>query len=81
MDATTWTRMARYSKVVNEETTTGVLKLTKAGCSFVDGCRHSLCDDIIRATAVMIGGKRVLVCGYGDVGKDCAFALCGSVTI
>ena len=31
----------------------------------------------MRATDVMIGGKRALVCGYGDVGKGCAFALKG----
>merc|ERR1712012_146209 len=31
-----------------------------------------------RATDVMMGGKRALVCGYGDVGKGCAFALRGS---
>merc|ERR1719198_290804 len=30
------------------------------------------------ATDVMIGGKRALVCGYGDVGKGCAFALRGA---
>ena len=35
----------------------------------VYGCRHSLPDDIMRATDVMIGGKRALVCEYGDVGK------------
>merc|ERR1712141_698575 len=44
----------------------------------VYGCRHSLPDGIMRATDVMIGGKRALVCGYGDVGKGCAFALRGS---
>jgi adenosylhomocysteinase len=32
----------------------------------------------MRATDVMIGGKRALVCGYGDVGKGCAFALRGA---
>merc|ERR1719197_1854057 len=32
------------------------------------GCRHSLVDSINRATDVMLGGKRALVCGYGDVG-------------
>merc|ERR1712187_507853 len=31
-----------------------------------------------RATDVMIGGKRALVCGYGDVGKGCAFAMRGA---
>merc|ERR1712187_19809 len=44
----------------------------------VYGCRHSLPDGIMRATDVMIGGKRALVCGYGDVGKGCAFALRGA---
>jgi hypothetical protein len=32
----------------------------------------------MRATDVMIGGKIAMVCGYGDVGKGCAFALRGS---
>jgi len=32
----------------------------------------------MRATDVMIGGKRVLVCGYGDVGKGSAFAMRGA---
>merc|ERR1711988_1496676 len=44
----------------------------------VYGCRHSLLDGIMRATDVMIGGKRALVCGYGDVGKGCAFAMRGA---
>jgi len=42
------------------------------------GCRQSLPDGIMRATAVMIGGKRALVCGYGDVGKGFAVALRGA---
>jgi adenosylhomocysteinase len=41
------------------------------------GCRHSLLDGINRATDVLIGGKTVVVCGYGDVGKGCAEALRG----
>ena len=44
----------------------------------VYGCRHLINDGIMRATDVMIGAKRALVCGYGDVGKGCAFALRGS---
>jgi adenosylhomocysteinase len=32
----------------------------------------------MRATDVMIGGKRVVICGYGDVGKGCAFAMRGA---
>jgi len=52
--------------------------VTKSKFDNVYGCRHSLPDAIMRATDVMIGGKRALVCGYGDVGKGCAFALRGS---
>ncbi|KAH0885236.1 hypothetical protein HID58_061332 [Brassica napus] len=39
------------------------------------GCRHSLPDGLMRATDVMIAGKVVVVCGYGDVGKGCAAAM------
>merc|ERR1711965_1234074 len=52
--------------------------VTKSKFDNVYGCRHSLPDGIMRATDVMIGGKRALVAGYGDVGKGCAFALRGS---
>merc|ERR1712238_166469 len=52
--------------------------VTKSKFDNVYGCRHSLPDGITRATDVMIGGKRALVCGYGDVGKGCAFALRGA---
>merc|ERR1711862_560421 len=52
--------------------------VTKSKFDNVYGCRHSLPDSIMRATDVMIGGKRALVCGYGDVGKGCAFALRGA---
>jgi adenosylhomocysteinase len=41
------------------------------------GCRHSLIDGINRGTDVLIGGKNVLVCGYGDVGKGCVESLAG----
>merc|ERR1711985_33874 len=52
--------------------------VTKSKFDNVYGCRHSLPDAIMRATDVMIGGKRALICGYGDVGKGCAFAMRGS---
>jgi adenosylhomocysteinase len=39
------------------------------------GCRHSLPDALNRATDVMIAGKKVLVCGFGDVGKGSAMAM------
>ncbi len=41
------------------------------------GCRHSLIDGINRGTDVLIGGKVVVICGYGDVGKGCAESLVG----
>ncbi len=41
------------------------------------GTRHSLVDGINRGTDVLIGGKKVLICGYGDVGKGCAESLAG----
>ncbi|GAA4547621.1 adenosylhomocysteinase [Amycolatopsis samaneae] len=41
------------------------------------GIRHSLVDGLNRATDVMIGGKQVVVCGYGDVGKGAVEALRG----
>jgi adenosylhomocysteinase len=49
--------------------------VTKSKFDNVYGCRHSLPDGLMRATDVMIGGKRALVCGFGDVGKGCASAL------
>merc|ERR1712048_452557 len=52
--------------------------VTKSKFDNVYGCRHSLTDGIMRATDVMIGGKRALICGYGDVGKGSAFALRGA---
>jgi adenosylhomocysteinase len=41
------------------------------------GCRHSLVDGINRATDVLLAGKTVVVCGYGDVGKGSAESLRG----
>ncbi|WP_445440010.1 adenosylhomocysteinase [Corynebacterium argentoratense] len=41
------------------------------------GTRHSLIDGINRATDMLMGGKSVLICGYGDVGKGCAEAMAG----
>jgi hypothetical protein len=32
-------------------------------------CKHSLPDGIMRATDVMMAGKKAVICGYGDVGK------------
>ncbi len=45
------------------------------------GCRESAVDAIRRATDVMLAGKRVVVCGYGDVGKGTAASFKGAGSI
>jgi adenosylhomocysteinase len=49
--------------------------VTKSKFDNVYGCRHSLPDGIMRATDVMLAGKKILIAGYGDVGKGCAQAM------
>jgi len=49
--------------------------VTKSKFDNVYGCRHSLPDGIMRATDVMIAGKKALILGFGDVGKGCAQAM------
>lgn len=49
--------------------------VTKSKFDNLYGCRESLADGIKRATDVMIAGKVVVVAGYGDVGKGCAFSM------
>ncbi|MBN2197099.1 MAG: adenosylhomocysteinase [Polyangiaceae bacterium] len=51
--------------------------VTKSKFDNIYGCRESLVDGIKRATDVMIAGKVVVVCGYGDVGKGSAESLRG----
>ena len=51
--------------------------VTKSKFDNVYGCRHSLVDAIMRATDVLIAGKKALVCGYGDVGKGSVQSLRG----
>jgi adenosylhomocysteinase len=51
--------------------------VTKSKFDNLYGCRESLADGIKRATDVMIAGKRVLVAGFGDVGKGCAESMKG----
>lgn len=46
--------------------------VTKSKFDNLYGCRESLADGIKRATDVMIAGKKVVIAGYGDVGKGCA---------
>ena len=45
------------------------------------GCKESAVDAIRRATDVMLAGKRVVVCGYGDVGKGTAASFSGAGSI
>ena len=45
------------------------------------GCKESAVDAIRRATDVMLAGKRVVVCGYGDVGKGTAASFSGAGAI
>lgn len=54
--------------------------VTKSKFDNVYGCKHSLPDGINRATDVMLAGKKVMICGFGDVGKGSAAAMsgCGS---
>jgi adenosylhomocysteinase len=51
--------------------------VTKSKFDNLYGCRESLADGIKRATDVMVAGKTVVVCGYGDVGKGCAQSMRG----
>lgn len=50
--------------------------VTKSKFDNVYGCRHSLSDGIKRAMDVLIAGKIVMICGYGDVGKGSAQSMC-----
>lgn len=50
---------------------------TKSKFDNLYGCRESLADGIKRATDVMVAGKVVVVCGYGDVGKGSAASMKG----
>jgi adenosylhomocysteinase len=49
--------------------------VTKSKFDNLYGCKHSLPDGIMRATDVMLAGKKAVICGYGDVGKGCAAAM------
>lgn len=51
--------------------------VTKSKFDNIYGCRESLADGIKRATDVMIAGKTIVVCGYGDVGRGCAQSMRG----
>ena len=45
------------------------------------GCKESAVDAVRRATDTMLAGKRVVVCGYGDVGKGTAASFRGAGSI
>ena len=51
--------------------------VTKAKFDNKYGCRESLADGLKRATDIMLAGKKIVVCGYGDVGKGCAQSMQG----
>jgi adenosylhomocysteinase len=51
--------------------------VTKSKFDNLYGCRESLADGIKRATDIMVAGKSVVICGYGDVGKGCAQSMRG----
>ena len=51
--------------------------VTKSKFDNLYGCRESLADGIKRGTDIMVAGKVVIVCGYGDVGKGCAQSMRG----
>jgi adenosylhomocysteinase len=69
-EPTKWTELAFPAINVNDS-------VTKSKFDNKYGTRHSLIDGINRGTDVLIGGKNVLICGYGDVGKGCAESLKG----
>src|SRR5688572_19741350 len=51
--------------------------VTKSKFDNLYGCRESLADGLKRAMDVMLAGKVVVVCGYGDVGKGSAQSMRG----
>ena len=51
--------------------------VTKSKFDNLYGCQESLADGIKRATDIMIAGKVVVICGYGDVGKGCSSSMRG----
>jgi adenosylhomocysteinase len=52
--------------------------VTKSKFDNLYGCRESLVDGIRRGTDIMLAGKKVMICGYGDVGKGSVQSLKGS---
>merc|ERR1711957_557626 len=66
-----WTKMGELLfKAINVNDS-----VTKQKFDNIYGCKHSLPDGLMRATDVMLAGKQVVICGFGDVGKGCASAM------
>ena len=55
--------------------------VTKSKFDNLYGCRHSLTDGIMRATDVMLSGKKVVICGFGDVGKGSAASMAAQAAV
>jgi adenosylhomocysteinase len=51
--------------------------VTKSKFDNIYGCRESLADGLKRALDVMVAGKTIVICGYGDVGRGCAQSMRG----
>jgi len=51
--------------------------VTKQKFDNLYSCRESILDGLKRTTDIMFGGKQILICGYGEVGKGCSAALKG----
>ena len=51
--------------------------VTKSKFDNVYGCRESLVDGLKRSLDVMVAGKTIVICGYGDVGRGCAQSMRG----
>ncbi|KYQ54931.1 Putative adenosylhomocysteinase 3 [Trachymyrmex zeteki] len=51
--------------------------VTKTKFDNLYSCRESIIDSLKRSTDIMFGGKQVVICGYGEVGKGCCQALKG----
>jgi adenosylhomocysteinase len=54
--------------------------VTKSKFDNLYGCRESLVDGIKRGTDIMLAGKKIVICGYGDVGKGSVQSLKGAGT-
>ncbi|WP_340199674.1 adenosylhomocysteinase [Ascidiimonas sp. W6] len=74
-----------YERVKNGSLTMPAINVndsvTKSKFDNKYGCRESAVDAIRRATDTMLAGKRVVVCGYGDVGKGTAASFRGAGSI